>query len=96
VLVGSVFFDENGDGIRQTTERGAAGVTVVLDNRFTQTTDREGRYAFNLVPAGPHMLSLVVDRVPLPWGLADDAPQSVRVEVRGETRKEFALTRMGQ
>ncbi len=96
VLVGSVFFDENGDGIRQTTERGAAGVTVVLDNRFTQTTDREGRYAFNLVPAGPHTLSLVVDRVPLPWGLADDAPQSVRVEVRGETRKEFALTRMGQ
>jgi hypothetical protein len=91
---GVVFFDDNGDGVRQATERGAPGVTVVLNNRTTQVTDRDGRYAFNLVPAGPNAVTLVMDRVPLPWGLADDTPRQLQVGLREDNRLDIALTRM--
>jgi hypothetical protein len=91
---GVVFFDDNNDGVRQPTERGAPGITVVLNNRTTQVTDRDGRYAFNLVPSGPGSVTLVLDRVPLPWGLADDSPRSVQVGMREDSRLDIPLTRV--
>ena len=51
---GVVFFDKNGDGIRQSDEPGFSGVVVALfgkrvDRPFCMTTvtDREGRFAFS-------------------------------------------------
>jgi hypothetical protein len=91
---GTVFFDENNDGVRQATERGAPGVTVVLNNRTTQVTDRDGRYSFNLVPSGPNTITLVMDRVPLPWGLADDSPRSIQVGLREDNRLDIPLAKV--
>ena len=93
-ISGSVFFDENSDGVRQTTERPARGVLVVLDNRLTQVTDSDGRFAFALVTAGTHTLTIVSDRIPLPWASADDAPRIVRVNVRDELHIDFPLARL--
>ncbi len=94
-VLGSVFFDDNGDGVRQASERGIAGVQVVLDERQAAVTDNDGRYQFALVPAGAHRLRVLVERVPLPWGLQDDSPREIRVDVRGDARMDFALTRIG-
>ncbi len=93
-IAGSVFFDENGDGVRQATERPARGVVVVLDNRLTQITDSDGRFAFALVTAGTHTLAILSDHIPLPWGSADDAPRMARVSVRDELRVDFPLARL--
>lgn len=94
-VAGSVFFDENADGVRQPTERGAANVVVILDDRRSATSDPEGRFSFTLVPAGRHRVRILVERLPLPWGLEDDSPREVNVEVRSEARVEVGLTKIG-
>jgi hypothetical protein len=91
---GAIFYDENGDGTQQATERGAANVVVILDGRRPATTDREGRFSFDLVSPGSHQLRFEVERVALPWGLADDTPRQVRVGVREDTRIEIPLSRI--
>jgi hypothetical protein len=93
-IEGAVFFDENGDGVRQPTERGAPGVVVVLDGRATQITDTEGRYRFGIVGAGTHAVSVSVERVPLPWGLQDESPRPVQVQVREGARVDVGLSRI--
>ena len=93
-IEGSVFFDENNDGVRQPTERGAPGVVVVLDGRGTQTTDKDGRYRFGIVGAGAHAIAVSVERVPLPWGLQDESPRPVQVEVREGARVDVGLSRI--
>ncbi len=93
-IEGVVFFDENGDGVRQGNERGAPGVAVTLNSRSVQVTDSSGRYQFGLVGSGEHRLSVAVERVPLPWGLQDESPRPVRVEVRAGTRVDIPLNRI--
>ena len=94
-VMGAVIFDENGDGVRQANERGASGVQVILDERQSAVTDNDGRFQFSLVPAGNHRIRILVERVPLPYGLQDDGPRELRVDVRGEARMDFGLTRIG-
>ncbi len=93
-ISGSVFFDENADGVRQPNERGAQGVVVVLDDRRSATTDPDGRYVFPLVPVGRHRLRIIVERVPLPWGIDDDTPREVTVDIRADARLDIGLTRV--
>ena len=95
-VTGEVFFDDNRDGIRQAGERAASGVFVYLDRRYERVTDNEGRYSFNMVPAGEHAVSIAVEDLPLPWGLDDDRPQTVPVAVREDAVVNFALTRIMQ
>jgi hypothetical protein len=95
-IVGWVFFDDNNDGVRQASERPAAGVIVYLDGRYSVTTDNDGRFEFVPVPTGPHALRLSVERVPLPWGLADEAPRKVDVPLRDAATVEIPLSRISQ
>ncbi len=93
-IEGVVFFDENGDGVQQPTERGAPNVVLLLNGRIPQATDRDGRFAYPLVPSGSYSLTVLPEKVPLPWGLADEAPKSVTVGVRQDARIEIGLTRI--
>lgn len=93
-ITGRVFYDENDDGLRQANERPAAGVMVFLDGRFPVQTDSQGQFLWNAVPAGEHEVSLVTQGVPLPWGLADELPRRVAVQVRGEAFLEIPLQRV--
>ena len=95
-IVGRVFFDENGDGVRQPTERGAPGVTVYLDGRFAQSTDSEGRFEFAPTPTGDHTVSVVLENVPLPWGLLEESPRKISVPLRGEGLIEIPLIRLNR
>ena len=93
--MGSVFYDENGDGVRQASERGAAGVQVVLDERQAAVTDNDGRFQFSLMPAGTHRLrSLVGARCRCRGAWQDESAREVRLDVRGDVRVDFGLTRI--
>ncbi|MEO8103716.1 MAG: hypothetical protein ABI790_14430 [Betaproteobacteria bacterium] len=93
-ISGVVFFDENGDGVRQANERGAANLTVFLDGRIPTTTDSAGRYHFASVPIGGHTLVLLADTLPLPWTLDDEKGLKTMVPLRGEAIQDIALTRL--
>lgn len=95
-IVGRVFFDENGDGQRQATDRPVAGLTVLLDGRYRVTTDNDGRFEFGPVATGPHEITVLVERVPLPWGLLDEAPRRVTVPLRSEAVIDVPLNKLNQ
>lgn len=93
-LNGQVFYDENGDGVRQPSERGAENILLVLDGRFATTTNRDGYYTFGSVGLGTRSVSVQLEKVPLPWGLADESPRQVVVRLREESRVDIGLTRI--
>jgi hypothetical protein len=89
-----VFFDDNGDGIRQPSERGAPNVTIYLDGRFPATTDAQGRFSFAVVTPGSHGLRILNEALPLPWTLDDDRPTVANVPLRGEAVLDIPLTKI--
>jgi hypothetical protein len=92
-LEGVVFFDADRDGARQVSETGAGGIEVLLDGRFRTTTDRSGRFVFPLVPTGPHIVSLQLNSVPLPWGVPEGRTWQADVPLRGTATLEIPLVR---
>lgn len=93
---GVVFYDENRDGIQQAGEERAAGVYVYLDGRYQKVTDLDGLCEFSPVTAGDHAVSLMLEDIPLPWGLDDESPRHVTVNVRGRTTVVFPLVRFDE
>lgn len=93
---GRVFFDANRDGEAQIGEGGAANVEVLLDGRYRTTTDRDGRFEFPMVGTGRHQLTLTLDSVPLPWGVASDGGVSVHVPLRGQASAEIPVVKVGE
>jgi hypothetical protein len=93
-IAGSVFLDENDDGVRSASEQPAANVTVLLDGRFAVRTDSQGRFSFDRVSAGSHDLQVQADNLPLPWSFADgDERRPVQVQVRSEERVDIGARR---
>lgn len=90
---GVVFYDENRDGIRQASERAAAGAIIYLDRRYQKVTDRDGRFEFTPVPVGQHSLSVAVEDLPLPWGLDDESPRPLSVNIRESASVSIPLVR---
>jgi len=93
-IAGSVFLDDNGDGVRGASERPAAEITLVLDGRYSVRTDAQGRFAFDRVAVGEHSLEAIPDNLPLPWSIdPSQARRRLRVEVRGGAEIEIAAQR---
>lgn len=72
-----VWFDANGDGAQDPSEEGIENVTLTLegdvdgdgvDEIFTTTTDADGLYLFDFLPAGNY--TITVDHTTLPEGLS--------------------------
>ena len=89
---GSVFLDENGDGVRSASELPAVNVTVLLDGRYAVRTDSQGEFEFPRVATGAHTVQVVPDNLPLPWFLEGDAARrAVEVKVRESARVEMLM-----
>ena len=92
---GSIFLDENRDGIRAASEQGAAQVTVVLNERYSVRTNERGEFEFPLVAVGPQTLRVVSDELPLPWYFEQNSMQhSIQVNVRETRVVDIAAVRM--
>lgn len=91
-VVGSVYLDDNDDGVRGASEEPAVNVTVVLDGRYSVRTDAAGRFEFPRVAVGPHALAVVPDNLPLPWSV-DEVPRTFDVTVRGTARIDVGARR---
>ncbi|SDQ45870.1 carboxypeptidase-like regulatory domain-containing protein [Pseudoxanthomonas sp. CF125] len=93
-IAGSLFLDENGDGVRAASEQPAANITVLLDGRYAMRTDSLGNFEFPRVAAGSHRVTVVPDNLPLPWYIDDTAAQRVvQVAVRQAARVEIGARR---
>ncbi len=84
-LQGVVFLDDNGNGLQEASERGAAQITVVLNGRFTAETNAQGRFEFPYVASGQHTITVVSDNLPLPWLINNEGRQQVQVRTRDST-----------
>ena len=92
-LTGSVYLDENKNAKRDAGERGAAGVTVLLNGRFATQTDAQGRFEFPYVTAGAHVLTVSSDNLPLPWSLENEGRTGLRVFTRDTTTLDIGAVR---
>jgi hypothetical protein len=90
---GSVFFDDNGDGVRAASEQPAANITVVLDGRYSVRTDSAGEFEFPRVAVGPHRLAPQADNLPLPWTFDAGAERAIEVRVRDSVRLDIGAVR---
>jgi hypothetical protein len=95
-VTGVVFFDENRDGVRQAGEKAATGVYVYLDRRYRKATDRDGRFDFTPVPVGRHDITIALEDLPLPWGLDDEGPRPLSVNIRERTSVAIPLVRFDE
>ena len=91
-IAGTLFLDQNDNGRRDPGEPGVAGVTVLLDGRFSTRTDDAGRFEFPLVGVGAHRITVVPDNLPLPWTVGDSNPE-VRVDTRTTSNVDIAARR---
>jgi hypothetical protein len=86
----AVWFDQNGDGIRDTNEPGLAGVAVTVtwngidgveggvdDHEFTTSTDAEGRYQVVDLPAGLHTVRVEPTSLPSGFTMQTGDPDTV-------------------
>ena len=91
---GSVFLDENNDGVRAASELPAANVTVLLDGRYAVRTDSQGEFEFPRVAVGAHTVQVVPDNLPLPWFLDEEGERRpVEVRVRDTSRVDIGARR---
>jgi hypothetical protein len=93
-LSGSVYLDENKNGRRDAAEKGAANVTVMLDGRYSIQTDAQGNFAFNYITAGPHILTVISDNLPLPWQLEKEGRTQVQVSTRSSTQVHIGASKL--
>jgi hypothetical protein len=80
---GVVYLDANRNGRQDAGERGASGVTVQLDARYTVVTDEQGRFEFAWVAPGSRAVTVLSETLPLPWSAPDEGRTSVQVRLRG-------------
>jgi hypothetical protein len=92
-LQGSVYLDENKNSQRDASERGAANVTVLLNGRHAVQTDAQGRFEFEWVAAGNHVLTVISDNLPLPWQLDKDGRSEIKIYTRESTTVNIAATK---
>ncbi len=92
---GRLFLDTNGDGIAQSNEYGVAGVRVYLDSIYPVTTDARGEFDYPAVSPGEHFIFVDESLLPLPWGLNGVEYTPLRVNLRGTTRVDIPVTKLG-
>lgn len=66
-IIGRVFFDLNGDKVPDEGEPGLSGVRIYLENGTYTVTDSQGKYHFEDIKAGLHVVKM--DKGSLPRGI---------------------------
>lgn len=88
---GLVYLDANRNGRLDAGERGASGVSVVLDGRYVVKTDAQGRFEFPWVAAGRRELTVLNESLPLPWSALDDGRTAIEIRLRDTTKVQIGV-----
>ncbi len=91
-ITGLVYLDTNRNGRQDPGERGAAGVTVALEGRYTAVTDAQGRFEFAWVAPGLRAVTVLNETLPLPWSAPDEGRTVVDVRLRAQHAVSIAVT----
>ncbi len=63
-ILGTVFRDDNGDGLRQAGEPPIANATIIMDDGLHVTTDHDGRYHLAAIVPGERAIKIDVHTLP--------------------------------
>jgi hypothetical protein len=92
---GFVFYDTNGDGIKQPQEGGVPGAKIVVNGKQNAVTDRDGYYRLTGVSGKTAMLSLDLATIPQGYNPTVSAERKVDIVHATNKRYDFGLaTRM--
>ncbi|MFZ3323971.1 MAG: carboxypeptidase-like regulatory domain-containing protein [Usitatibacter sp.] len=92
-LVGYVYYDANDNGRHDANEQGAGNITIVLDGRFSTRTDKDGRFEFPLLAAGPHNITVIPDNLALPYSVTGEGKRQVMIRTRETTNLDIAASK---
>jgi len=94
---GYVFYDLNGDGIKQPPERGVKGVKIDGGSGKTATTDALGYYKLGGVVGKKAVLVLDLKTIPKGYNPTTSARREVEIVPAKSKRVDFGIiTRMNQ
>jgi len=92
---GILYYDKNGNGVRDADEGGVPNVTIFLDSSTAVETNAKGEFSFNPVASGEHQLTVNVANIPLPWVIDEQRPIRATVSPRETAVVEIPLIRIG-
>jgi hypothetical protein len=92
---GLLFYDKNGNGLREPDEQGVPNVTIYLDRSFSVETNAMGEFNFDPVGSGQHEVSVNVANIPLPWVIDENRRIWADVRPRETSVIEIPLIRIG-
>jgi hypothetical protein len=92
---GVLYYDKNGNGVRDADEAGVPNITIYLDRNTTVETNANGEFSFTPVPSGEHELTVNVANIPLPWVIDENRRITATVRPRDSATVEIPLLRIG-
>lgn len=97
VLTGSVFIDDNGDGVRQPGESELPGVKVrIQGTQWQLRTNRNGDFTIQNLPEGLWRVGIDPRHLPLGYLLHPKAKNGVTIDEGRITHIELSVLRAGQ
>ena len=72
LVIGKAYCDGNANGAQDAGEEGLIGARIYLDTGYYSTTDDYGRYHFDAIDPGTHLLKIDVDSLPFGSALTTD------------------------
>jgi uncharacterized repeat protein (TIGR01451 family) len=90
-LLGDVYRDDNGNGVRDRGERGIEGATVVMDDGLSAVTDAEGRYHLASIVPGDRAIKVARHTLPPGASFTTDETRVVQITPGSLTRLDFGI-----
>jgi uncharacterized repeat protein (TIGR01451 family) len=90
-LLGEVYRDDNGNGVRDRGEPGIGGALVVMDDGLQAVTDNAGRYHLAAVPPGDRAIKLAAYTLPPGSTLTTDGTRIVPVTPGALAKIDFGV-----
>ncbi len=90
-LLGDVYRDDNGNGVRDRGERGIEGATVVMDDGLQAVTDAEGRYHLAAIVPGDRAIKVASHTLPPGSTFTTDETRIVLVTPGSLVKIDFGL-----
>ena len=78
-LVGDIFIDKNGNGIRDVNEQGIPQILILLENEDA-ITDEDGKFEFSAMEPGDYSFSVNISTLPAYLALEGSVPKTISIQ----------------